>query len=123
MNFKDFNNAIVDQVDFCKELMLKKGKEYAENSSEQTDVDRLDSFKKYATVLNCTQEKAIYSMLTKHFVSLGDMVENNNDYPLELWTEKITDSINYLLILKAAVLERENKKVKAGSEISNEHCR
>ena len=44
-------------------------------------------------------------MLAKHLVSLSDMCTDGNDYTLERWAEKITDSINYLLILRAVVEE------------------
>ena len=44
-------------------------------------------------------------MLAKHLVSIADMVGARKDYPQETWDEKITDSINYLLILRAVVAE------------------
>ena len=44
-------------------------------------------------------------MLSKHLVSVADMVGSRQSYPLTQWNEKITDSINYLLILRAIVEE------------------
>ena len=46
--------------------------------------------------------------MAKHTVSVYDMIrglEEGKSYPLELWDEKIGDSINYLLLLAAAVRE------------------
>ena len=46
--------------------------------------------------------------MAKHTVSVYDMLrglEEGKSYPLELWDEKIGDSINYLLLLAAAVRE------------------
>ena len=44
-------------------------------------------------------------MMAKHTVSVYDMCESGEQYPVELWQEKITDSINYLLLLNAMVRE------------------
>ena len=41
-------------------------------------------------------------MLAKHIVSLYDMCfDEEAVYPMDTWNEKITDSLNYLVILKA----------------------
>jgi hypothetical protein len=47
-------------------------------------------------------------MLAKHVVSVYDMSMSNKEFTEARWTEKITDSINYLLLLKAAVLEESH---------------
>lgn len=44
-------------------------------------------------------------MMSKHTVSVYDMCNSGEDYPIELWEEKITDSINYFLLLSIAVEE------------------
>lgn len=44
-------------------------------------------------------------MMSKHTVSVYDMCESGEQYPIHLWQEKITDSINYLLLLNAMVRE------------------
>ena len=45
-------------------------------------------------------------MLAKHIVSLYDMCfDNDTDYRISTWEEKITDSLNYLFLLKAIVKE------------------
>ena len=46
-------------------------------------------------------------MMAKHTVSVYDMCNIGDNYPLELWSEKITDSINYLILLRALVEEKE----------------
>ncbi len=121
MTLKDFNNAVDTQIDMCKSLLTKKGDEYAPEFIEQQDgqiafnieamTDRLHSFKKAASLMNTTPRAALFGMLTKHLVSVSDMCTNKEDYSQERWTEKITDSINYLLILSAMVKEElENAK-------------
>ena len=45
-------------------------------------------------------------MLAKHIVSLYDMCfDNGASYDIGTWDEKITDSLNYLFLLKAIVKE------------------
>ena len=51
-----------------------------------------------------TQERALAGMLAKHIVSLYDMCfDGDTDYDIGTWNEKITDSLNYLFLLKAIV--------------------
>ena len=42
-------------------------------------------------------------MMAKHTVSIYDMCNSGQKYPIELWNEKITDHINYLLLLRAII--------------------
>ncbi|MCG5033267.1 hypothetical protein L0P48_06525 [Blautia massiliensis] len=45
-------------------------------------------------------------MLAKHIVSLYDMCfAENTCFDMSTWDEKITDSLNYLFLLKAIVKE------------------
>ena len=45
-------------------------------------------------------------MLTKHIISIYDMVKTKKDYDIEKWDEKCIDSINYLLLLLALETEK-----------------
>ena len=48
-------------------------------------------------------------MLAKHIVSLYDMCfDNESHYDISTWNEKITDSLNYLFLLKAIVKEGDS---------------
>ena len=48
--------------------------------------------------------RALAGMLAKHIVSLYDMCfDEEAVYPMDTWNEKITDSLNYLFLLKAIV--------------------
>jgi hypothetical protein len=42
-------------------------------------------------------------MLSKHLISVLDMCMDKQQYSKEQWDEKITDCINYFLILRAIV--------------------
>lgn len=101
MNTEDFNKVIREQIERCEATLCKKADEYA------TD-DRLHNFKVAAGIQNCLPTTALGGMMAKHTVSVYDMIrglEEGKSYPFELWDEKITDSINYLLLLAAAVRE------------------
>lgn len=88
----------------CREILQKKTKEYTGN-----DTDRLGAFKAAAALQHTTPQRALAGMLAKHIVSLYDMCfDNSTDYDISTWDEKITDSLNYLFLLKAIVKEEHS---------------
>lgn len=103
-----FNEITKAQLKRCEEVLCKKADEYA------TD-DRLHNFKQAALLQEVTPTTALKGMMTKHTISVYDMmqgVEEGKTYPLELWNEKITDLMNYLLLLWATVNEDENMEAR-----------
>ena len=93
--------AFDEQVRLCADTLQKKTKEYTGD-----DTDRLGAFKAAAALQHTTPERALAGMLAKHIVSLYDMCfDNDTDYGISTWDEKITDSLNYLFLLKAIVKE------------------
>ena len=107
MNTENFNKIIHEQIERCEATLCKKADEYA------TD-DRLHNFKVAAGLQDCLPTTALGGMMAKHTVSVYDMIrglEEGKSYPVELWNEKITDSINYLLLLAAAVRENDERTV------------
>lgn len=109
MNNADFEKVIDEQLIRCQKLLTGKGHEYAEGADKDLATDRLAHFKKAAAIQAETPEAATFGMLAKHLVSIADMTRSKQVYPLDRWDEKITDSINYLLILRAIVEERKEK--------------
>lgn len=96
--------AILDaQLERCRQVLIEKAKEYATE-------DRLHNFRVAAALQSCTELQALAGMMAKHTVSVYDMTRDGKPHPLELWEEKITDSINYLLLLRAMVDELEVAK-------------
>lgn len=95
-------NAVFDeQVRLCADTLKRKTKEYTGD-----DPDRLGAFKAAATLQHTTPQRALAGMLAKHIVSLYDMCfAEETVYPMDTWDEKITDSLNYLFLLKAIVKE------------------
>jgi hypothetical protein len=92
-SFKDLVNA---QLTYCCDILTSKAKEYATE-------DRLHNFRIAAALENCSPIQALGGMMSKHTVSIYDMINSGDAYSTKLWTEKITDHINYLLLLLALV--------------------
>lgn len=98
MNLANFNFVINEQVKRCHSVLEEKGKEYA------LDNDRLGHFKTAAAEQEITPKQALWGMASKHFTSLSRMCKTGSENK-DLWLEKITDSINYLLLLRALIEE------------------
>lgn len=99
MHSKDFIGILDEQIFICKSTLSGKAKEYA------TDDDRLHNFKLAAALQGCSQIEALAGMMVKHTVSIYDMCTSDQLYSKDLWSEKITDHINYLILLKAVLYE------------------
>lgn len=103
MKTEQFNQVVEEQLKRCTDVLIVKAKEYA------TD-DRLHNFKIAASLQNCTPRQALVGMMAKHTVSIYDMCKSNNEYSIDQWNEKITDHLNYLLLLRA-IVEEENETI------------
>lgn len=99
MDSETFNKHIERQIDRSKNTLLKKAREYA------STMDRLHNFRVAAQLQNFSTAEALTGMMSKHIVSVYDMVCSGKKYREEEWDEKIGDAINYLLILRAVVSE------------------
>lgn len=106
MNNKDFETIVGQQLDRCRDLLILKGKEYS------TEEDKLHNFKIAAEMQGITQKQALGGMMAKHTVSIYDMIQSVNDFPIIKWDEKITDHINYLLLLRGILIEERDAKQK-----------
>lgn len=102
MNGEQFDNIVHVQMKRSTDMLIVKAKEYATE-------DRLHNFRVAAKLSGCDEKKALAGMMVKHTVSVYDMCNSEETFSDEKWNEKITDHINYLLILKA-VVEDENDK-------------
>ena len=96
---KDFNEVVQSQLDYCKQLLITKGQEYS------LDEDRLLVFKRAAELQGESPKQALCGMMAKHIISIYDMCMSDQTFDDAKWTEKITDAMNYLLLLKAMVKE------------------
>lgn len=99
MTNDDFNKIVDEQLNYCRFLLCKKGEEYNSNTC-----DRFHSFKVAAELQKETPMQALAGMLAKHTVSIYDLIVSGS-HNVAIWDEKITDHINYLLLLKGLILE------------------
>jgi hypothetical protein len=113
MNNQEFDEILNFRIESIKSILTSKAKEYAHG-------DRLYNFKRAAEIERATPAKSLFGMLTKHLVSVIDMVEGNLETPPAMVNEKIGDLINYLILLEAVFKEKTiNPKCVACGECSN----
>lgn len=103
MRDQEFNESITNTLGFSQKMLTQKSSGYS------TSDDRLHNFRTAAALNDSTMEQALWGMLTKHIVSLRDMVKTGHAYSTDIWDEKIGDAINYLAILRAIVSETGRK--------------
>lgn len=102
MKNEEFDNIVDFRIDRILAILRIKAEEYARG-------DRLSNFKRAAAMLGSTPERALVGMMAKHWVSILDMVddiEKDISHEPSVWNEKIGDSVNYLILLEALVIER-----------------
>lgn len=106
MTNETFEDIFNNQISTCKETLILKAKEYAR------DGDRLHNFKKASDMLGTNPVDALWGMMMKHLVSVSDIVDDTweGKYPKDgILAEKITDVINYFILLKAVIIDMETK--------------
>lgn len=107
LSMEAFEAVTHEQIDRCLAVLLKKSKEYS------TKTDKLHNFRLAAGLEGCGEKEALFGMWAKHLVSLSDMCRSDSTYDLALWEEKITDTINYALLLYGLVREEQDEKGKS----------
>lgn len=101
MTREEFEKKAVGRMQEIADLLGSKGIEYARE-------DAFSNFTKAAALLGCSKEQALLGMLTKHFVSVVDVVKDMGT-PIslpslqthKLLKEKTGDIIAYCLLLEA----------------------
>lgn len=100
-----FDEVLNSQIERCIKVLNSKQKEYVLNKS-----DRLKAFKIVWLDNNKNNQKQVlWGQMVKHLSSIYDMCQKDKKYDLDnidKWYEKITDTINYLIIL-IAIIEDE----------------
>lgn len=102
MNSEHFERVMQRRFGQTFYVLGNKAKEYARG-------DRLHNFKEAAKFLRTTPEKACLGFLTKHLISVVDMVfdlDEGKIHDPKVWDEKLGDSMNYLILLEGLLVER-----------------
>ena len=103
MNHKDFDMLVKKRFVSCLKLLQNKSDEYSRG------YDKLHNFKKAARSRNITPERARDGMMLKHLVSIDDIINDIDQGKLptrQTLNDKISDTINYLVLLEAMITER-----------------
>ena len=103
---QDFEQYYTQVEAHCRELLLGKAAEYANND------DRLANFKQPTSMMKTNQAKVCLWYAMKHIASIAKIVDDIDKgiYPSdEMLMEKVGDYINYGFLLYANVKEiKEN---------------
>lgn len=95
-----YYKIIEKTIEKCKCVLANKHEEYAQCN------DHFRNFRIASNLMDAPIPMALGGMLAKHISSVYDLIRNEEP-DLEKWDEKICDTINYLLILRA-MIELEN---------------
>lgn len=114
MNTKDFMKVFANQMSLCESTLCNKHGEYA------TDFDELLNFKQGAATLDTTPKQVLAGYMVKHTQSIYHLIKEDHTPADGIWDEKITDHINYLILLKALIVEETEIPSEALSEYISE---
>lgn len=114
MDQEEFEQVFDRVIEQSRAVLVEKAREYA------SDGDRMHNFKRAAGFTGGTPEQALWGFLTKHLVSLSDMVRSEKVYPAEVWDEKLGDALNYLILLRALVFDSEYERSKTDDVASED---
>ena len=104
MDLQHFNAVVDDQLNEIRDILVAKGAEYVPGDAKS----RFHNFEVGAALNGQTNTECLWGYLTKHLVSLADMVEGDStQHSMEKWAEKLSDSITYLVLLRAMVSDNE----------------
>lgn len=111
MDAEQFADVVHDQFKLCEDVLIDKAREYATE-------DRLHNFRVAADLQGVPMQTALAGMMAKHTISIYDMCRSEQMPKSRAWSEKITDHINYLILLQAIVVEYENDQAEFLDEVS-----
>lgn len=108
MTQSEINDIFDATIKRSRDVLCSKADEYVGQQG-----DRLSNFKHAAHLQNLCLPAALGGMMCKHTVSVYDMIgryQNGETFSEEKWDEKIGDSLNYLILLKAVLIEEQKSK-------------
>lgn len=103
MNQEHFNSLVKNVLEICSNKMISKGEEYS------LDIDRLSAFKNASLYLSESPISVLLNYRAKHEMSIIDICnkmtrgQSYQKVSKDLLYEKVTDNINYLILLLALV--------------------
>lgn len=99
MTGAQLDKIVDEQIEHIRKSLKAKQEEYATG-------DRLYNFRKGAQITGTTPESTCWGYMLKHLVSIHDIANGVRTTNTEQLDEKIGDTINYLILLKAIIREK-----------------
>ncbi len=99
MKAEEFDLVVEKVQTKCRSVLGKKADHYA------GEEDRLENFVRAGELQGGTPADACFGMLSKHLVSIAMMLEYEEPANMKQWDEKIIDAVNYLILLKACLID------------------
>ena len=104
MDAQTFNAFLEGKLNDIRDILASKGAEYVPEGT--VEKSRFHNFEVSAALNGSTKEQALWGFVTKHIVSLADMIKDEPlDHSLAKWDEKIGDISVYMVLLHAMVYE------------------
>ena len=108
MTREDFSRRVEKRIDLVRQTLLTKHKEYAKDDNVFRNFDEAAG----GLSLHGSSSEVLWSYMTKHLVSIKDIVADNKPVDATVVSEKIGDVINYLILLEAMLNEQGEKHCK-----------
>ena len=108
MTREDFSRRVEKRVDLIRQTLLTKHKEYAKDDNVFRNFDEAAG----GLSLHGSSAEVLWSYMTKHLVSIKDIVADNKPVDSAVVSEKIGDVINYLILLEAMLNQQGEKHCK-----------
>ena len=108
MNQITFKRLVKARQQHTNATLIVKAEEYSRNK------DRLHNFQQAAIMNEQTPEQALWGMLSKHIISIKDMVNDTalGIYPTEAQIdEKLGDVISYMHLLEGLFVDSSEEKM------------
>jgi DUF438 domain-containing protein len=106
MNRDEFIKCKKHLLDKANKVMTAKETEYFSTDDVLANLKRIAAFRDKET------PETIINLVSKQLVSISDMVNNEpmmlDPIPLDVWEEKIVDSLNYIFKFYASLRERKS---------------
>lgn len=108
MTREDFSNRVEKRIDLVRQSLLTKHKEYAKDDNVFRNFDEAAG----GLSLHGSSAEVLWSYMTKHLVSIKDIVADKKPVDTAVVSEKIGDIINYLILLEAMLNQQGEKHCK-----------
>lgn len=108
MTREEFTNKVEKRIDLIRQTLLTKHKEYAKDDNVFRNFDEAAG----GFSLHSTSSEVLWSYMTKHLVSIKDIVADKKPVDTAVVSEKIGDVINYLILLEAMLNQQGEKHCK-----------